>query len=202
MRLTLNVHKASGIRAADFDFSRNPKQEGKSGSSDPFVRAFFERHEILTKQDSSVKEKTLEPTWEESLLIRVPSGRGYGSTIDESDESPLPTLVVRVYDKDVVGYDDFLGEVKIPPSVWAVERSEARSTYKLGVREDEDGRVDSNPAQAITGDIELSFETTQISIEDRGWIPVEYLGADRTFPLACFVSTFSCSGQSLTHPVD
>jgi hypothetical protein len=132
---------------------------------------------MLTKEDSTVKANTLDPTWNEALSIGVPTGRSYASTID--CDGQLPTLIVRVYDHDIVG-SDFLGEVRIPPAEWAVVTSKV-SSYKLGLRVDEDGHEDSKFSHEITGDLELSFETRQVSMEDRGWVPAEYLGTHQ-FP--------------------
>ena len=167
------MHKATGLRSADWN-----------GSSDPFVRAFFEGHEILTQEDSTVKSETLDPNWNEALSMRVPTGRSYASTTDGGGS--LPTLVVRVYDHDLVGRNDFLGELRIPPAEWAVVRSEA-SSHKLGLRVDEDGHEDSKFSHQITGDLELSFETRQVNIEDRGWVPAEYLGTRAPVSIPSYV---------------
>ena len=62
-------------------------------------QAFFEGHEALTKVQTDVKKKTLDPVWDEELVMRTPVGV----------EQP-PALICRVFDDDMMG-KDFLGEV-------------------------------------------------------------------------------------------
>ena len=82
--LSLTVHQASGIRAAD-----------RGGTSDPFVIAWFEGYQSLTKVETSIKKKTLAPTWNETLLLRVPTGRGLGTS------EALPKLILQVFDSSL-----------------------------------------------------------------------------------------------------
>ena len=157
--LSLTVHQASGIRAAD-----------RGGTSDPFVTVWFDGHESLTKAETSIKKKTLAPTWNEILLLHVPSGRANGMT------ESLPTLVVRVFDDDRLG-KDFLGEVRVPPEVWAKEQMGIKKQlFKL------EQRIGASKRQAkieVTGSIVLSFQTSRVSLEvgdsssssSRPWTP-------------------------------
>lgn len=155
--LSLTVHQASGIRAAD-----------RGGTSDPYVTVWLDGHESLTKAETSIRKKTLAPTWNETLLLRVPSGRGLGTT------EPLPMLVVRMFDDDRLG-KDFLGEVQVPPEVWAKEQAgkEKKKLFKL------EQRMDASKRQAkidITGTIVLSFQTSRVRLE------VDGLGSDSARP--------------------
>ena len=79
-KLSLTIESASGISAAD-----------KSGTSDPYVTVNVGS---CTRQ-TSVKFQTLEPVWDELFEFNV-------DTMDE-------TVVLDLYDKDVLSRDDFLG---------------------------------------------------------------------------------------------
>ena len=170
--LSLTVHQASGIRAAD-----------RGGTSDPFVTAWLDGHETLTKAETAIKKKTLAPTWNETLLLRVPSGQGLGTT------HPLPTLMVRMFDDDKLG-KDFLGEVTVPAEVWSNAAGGGGGKKKMFKLEQ---RMDASKRQAkveITGQVVLSFETTRVSLEidamgasaSRPWTPSlgEELNASRS----------------------
>eukprot|EP01044_Picomonas_judraskeda_P007609 COSAG03_NODE_826_length_5714_cov_1.809083_3_plen_760_part_00 len=157
--LSLTVHQASGIRAAD-----------RGGTSDPFVRVWFDGHESLTKAETSIKKKTLAPTWNETLLLHVPTGRANGMA------ESLPTLVVSMFDDDRLG-KDFLGQVRVPPEVWAKEQMGVKKQlFKL------EQRIGATKRQAkieVTGSIVLSFQTSRVSLEvgdfssssSRPWTP-------------------------------
>ncbi len=156
--LSLTVHQANGIRAAD-----------RGGTSDPFVIVWFDGHEALTKAETSIKKKTLAPTWNETLLLQVPRGRGLGTT------EPLPSLVVSVFDDDRLG-KDFLGEARVPPEVWGKESiGGKKQLFKL------EQRMGASKRQAkieITGAIVLSFQTSRVTLEvdglassSRPWTP-------------------------------
>ena len=156
--LGLTVHTASGIRAAD-----------RGGTSDPFVTAYFEDHESVTQQKTAVVKKSLAPTWDETLLLRVPNAHGDGTTM------PLPMLILRMWDDDRLG-KDFLGEVKVPADVWSSGSLKGRKkVYKLEQRVDASKRQQKDE---VSGSVVLSFETTYISLEveggdraDRPWTP-------------------------------
>lgn len=144
--LSLTVHQANGIRAAD-----------RGGTSDPFVIVWFDGHESLTKAETSIKKKTLAPTWNETLLLQVPSGQSLGTT------KPLPTLVVSVFDDDRLG-KDFLGQVRVPPEVWG-KTGEKKQLFKL----EQQTRASKRQAKIeITGAIVLSFQTARVSLEVDG----------------------------------
>ena len=116
--LEVTVVSASGLIAAD-----------ANGKSDPYVvvdfkrltkplthRKSFSTKSIVSKEKSTdslviaqagklpstrVKQKTLEPKWNEMLPLRItPSSKGI--------------LTFTMFDKDVLGSDDFLGYAEIP----------------------------------------------------------------------------------------
>nr|XP_057926493.1 rasGAP-activating-like protein 1 [Doryrhamphus excisus] len=71
-----------------------------SGTSDPFARVIYNNHSAET----SIIKKTRFPHWGETLELHL----------DPQELSEEGTLVVEVWDWDMVGKNDFLGKVEIP----------------------------------------------------------------------------------------
>lgn len=84
--LRVDLLDASNLKAAD-----------RNGKSDPFC-VFELNGEKVFK--SKVLKKTLHPTWNENFEVRVPS-------------RTAADLVVKIYDWDLAGDSDFLGQVKL-----------------------------------------------------------------------------------------
>eukprot|EP01099_Mayorella_cantabrigiensis_P000353 TRINITY_DN1164_c0_g1_i1.p1 TRINITY_DN1164_c0_g1~~TRINITY_DN1164_c0_g1_i1.p1 ORF type:complete len:213 (-),score=54.04 TRINITY_DN1164_c0_g1_i1:36-641(-) len=87
-QLELKLIRANGVIAGDITFS--------GGSSDPYC--FVKVGNIRAK--SKVIQKTLNPTWDQTFTFIVPS-------IDEK-------IYIEVFDEDMVGKDDALGNLEIP----------------------------------------------------------------------------------------
>ncbi|XP_057694325.1 synaptotagmin-like protein 2 isoform X2 [Corythoichthys intestinalis] len=80
----------------------------KRGRSDPYVKSYLVPDKIhLGKKKTSVKKKTLNPTFNEILRYRV--GIDYLRT---------QTLVLSVWHHDTFGRNNFLGEVDMDLSKW------------------------------------------------------------------------------------
>ncbi|KAF7668987.1 hypothetical protein LDENG_00262310 [Lucifuga dentata] len=71
-----------------------------SGTSDPFARFIFNNHSA----DSSIIKKTRFPHWGETLELEL----------DPEELSEEGTVILEVWDWDMVGKNDFLGKVEIP----------------------------------------------------------------------------------------
>ncbi|XP_072244417.1 rasGAP-activating-like protein 1 isoform X1 [Leuresthes tenuis] len=71
-----------------------------SGTSDPFARVIFNNHSAET----TIIKKTRFPHWGETLELEL----------DQKELSEDRTVVVEVWDWDMVGKNDFLGKVEIP----------------------------------------------------------------------------------------
>ena len=92
-RLRLVVRSATGLVAAD-----------SNGSSDPFaVVGVAGAEEKAGSVRTRVIPKTLDPEWNEALILTLPP----------MNREPL---VVQVFDHDLLGANDFLGEVCVPLS--------------------------------------------------------------------------------------
>ena len=87
--MRLNIHKAEKLAAAD-----------KTGTSDPLVKVFWHHKNVYT---TTVKKFTLNPVWNESFDI----------TVDFETSMEYGQIRFEVYDRDLVGKDDFLGRVVI-----------------------------------------------------------------------------------------
>ena len=83
----VHLQRADGLRAAD-----------SNGKSDPYAKVSVGKHKGQTK----VVPKSLDPRWDERLL--------FPGTLAELQAT---TLVIKVRDKDKVGFDDHLGEVRL-----------------------------------------------------------------------------------------
>ncbi|KAM9823372.1 rasGAP-activating-like protein 1 [Syngnathus typhle] len=71
-----------------------------SGTSDPFARVIYSSHSAET----SIIKKTRFPHWGETLEL----------DLDPQELSEEGTVIVEVWDWDMVGKNDFLGKVEIP----------------------------------------------------------------------------------------
>ena len=91
-QLRANIYQARGLLAAD-----------DNGLSDPYCVVAFGSATKKTR----VINCTLNPTWYETLTLNVEL------PADAADIALSPDINVMVYDKDVVGRDDFLGRVTI-----------------------------------------------------------------------------------------
>ena len=90
--LTVKVIEATGLVAAD-----------RGGYSDPYALVSFEQQRKQTK----VIKKTLNPTWNETFEFEI--------------SDPAATLLVEIYDHDLIGSHDFLGSVHISVALLVVE---------------------------------------------------------------------------------
>ncbi|KAG8087292.1 hypothetical protein GUJ93_ZPchr0010g9308 [Zizania palustris] len=86
MRLNVRVIEARNLRAMD-----------SNGFSDPYVKLQLGKQRFKTK----VVKKNLNPTWDQEFSFSI-SG------------DALDVLKLYVYDEDMIGTDDFLGQVKVP----------------------------------------------------------------------------------------
>uniref|UniRef100_A0A0D9X985 C2 and GRAM domain-containing protein n=1 Tax=Leersia perrieri TaxID=77586 RepID=A0A0D9X985_9ORYZ len=100
MRLNVRVIEARNLRAMD-----------SNGFSDPYVKLQLGKQRFKTK----VVKKNLNPTWDQEFSFSV------GDVQD--------VLKLYVYDEDIIGIDDFLGQVKVP-----LEDVLAADNYSLGMR--------------------------------------------------------------------
>merc|ERR1719162_2641701 len=89
--LEVHVQCADGLRAAD-----------SNGKSDPYAKVSVGKKDVHKRQ-TKVVPKSLDPRWDERLL--------FPGTLAELQAT---TLVIKVRDKDRVGFDDHLGEVHVP----------------------------------------------------------------------------------------
>ena len=87
--LEVHVQCADGLRAAD-----------SNGKSDPYAKVSVGTKDVHKRQ-TKVVPKSLDPRWDERLLF--PGALA---------ELQATTLVIKVRDKDKVGFDDHLGEVQ------------------------------------------------------------------------------------------
>nr|XP_057935822.1 synaptotagmin-like protein 2 [Doryrhamphus excisus]XP_057935823.1 synaptotagmin-like protein 2 [Doryrhamphus excisus]XP_057935824.1 synaptotagmin-like protein 2 [Doryrhamphus excisus]XP_057935825.1 synaptotagmin-like protein 2 [Doryrhamphus excisus] len=90
--------------------SVNPKR----GHSDPYVKSYLMPDKVrLGKRKTSVKKKTLHPTFNEILRYRV-----------NMDYLRTQTLVLSVWHNDTFGRNSFLGEVDVDLSKWNVDHTQ------------------------------------------------------------------------------
>ena len=88
-RVTVHVHDAAGIAAGDLNGLSDPYLEVRLGCATMHTRVVF---------------KTLSPKWDEKLTFRTSSW-----AVDTNAQ-----LLLRLFDRDLVGTDDYLGEASIP----------------------------------------------------------------------------------------
>lgn len=94
-QLRVTLHRAAGLLVMD------RKLIGK-GSSDPFVKVQCDGAEAK----SEVKLKTLAPEWDAETLALTVVGQG-------GEQGEGRQVVLRVYDYDKIGGNDFMGQVKL-----------------------------------------------------------------------------------------
>lgn len=102
--LKINIARAEHIMAAD----------AMTGTSDPYLRVFWEHKEV---HKTKVKKLTLNPKWDEDIVCKLPAGADLAQT----------QLRLDMYDRDLVGKDDFLGRCTLFASDM-IERV-GKSTY-------------------------------------------------------------------------
>uniref|UniRef100_K7FCC2 RAS protein activator like 1 n=1 Tax=Pelodiscus sinensis TaxID=13735 RepID=K7FCC2_PELSI len=89
-----------------------------SGTSDPFVRVSYDGHTLET----AIIKKTRFPHWDEVLEFDLEEG--------VPGKEPKGSLVsVEVWDWDMVGKNDFLGQIEF--SLAALQRSPAKGWFRL-----------------------------------------------------------------------
>jgi len=95
-KLRIGIKNATGLRAADW------AMRGK-GASDPYVRVFLNGKDI---GKTKVLKKTLEPVWNAFVDVDIQNTEELGASNWNTSE-----LIVKIYDYDVVGSDDLLGQI-------------------------------------------------------------------------------------------
>jgi len=105
LKIQATILKGSGLVAKDRNLF------GKKTSSDPYVQACVvgggskRRGHQRVFGKTSAKSKNLEPVWNETIK----------GTIPDWDTNTEPTvLLLRIFDQDIVGDDDSMGDVRIP----------------------------------------------------------------------------------------
>lgn len=125
-----SIHNMGDLRVDLLDAS-NLKAADRNGKSDPFC--VFELNDEKVFKSKTLK-KTLHPEWNESFETKVPSRTG-------------ADFVVKVYDWDLAGDADFLGQAKL--DLASLEpMSLATKTFKLTGKKGEVGEY---------GEIKLRF---------------------------------------------
>ncbi|KAJ8601194.1 hypothetical protein CTAYLR_003229 [Chrysophaeum taylorii] len=94
-QLTIDIIKAEGLRAAD-----------SSGTSDPYVQVRWAGPNARKVARCSAEKRTLSPKWFFMLPLSVPLAQ---------PDSMFASLVLEVWDYDLVGSHDFLGLCVIDP---------------------------------------------------------------------------------------
>ena len=89
--ITLTLHSARGLLAADVDFF------GRGGSSDPYVN-FELAGEVV---QSTTKQKNLNPEWEEEFT--------FTKTIKDLESDEDKHMNIEIFDADLLGDDDLIG---------------------------------------------------------------------------------------------
>ena len=93
----VDIHSARGLIPADQVSGTDPH----TWTSDPYIEVrLLPKHTGGAKGTTGVRVATLSPTWHESLVLPVVHG--------------AHSVLIRVFDKDVMASDDFLGEAVIP----------------------------------------------------------------------------------------
>ena len=95
-KLHLSIKSACGLRAADWAL-------GGGGKSDPYVQIFLNEQKI---GKTCVLKKTLDPVWNDTICVTIENIQVLGAASWETS-----MLAFRVYDYDMIGDDDLLGEV-------------------------------------------------------------------------------------------
>ena len=105
VKLRLGIHFAENLVAAD-----------AHGTSDPLVKVYWHHKLVYT---TSVKKLTINPKWEESVDL----------AIDWDTKLQYAQLRCEIYDRDLIGKDDFLGRVMV--RMYEVITRYGNSTYIL-----------------------------------------------------------------------
>jgi hypothetical protein len=101
--LAVGVKRATGIRAADWAM-------GGRGKSDPFATVLLNGRQV---GKTKTLKKTLDPEWDEVFQVELKDASElYGGGANAATSWAESELVVRVFDYDLVGDNDFLGEVR------------------------------------------------------------------------------------------
>ena len=94
LQLDLTIVRACDLPAADFGFGLLGKKD--AGTSDPFVKVQVAKHKFQTKKI----KKNLNPIWDEQCEMK--------------DLVRTDKMLLTVWDYDLVGKNDLLGQVEIP----------------------------------------------------------------------------------------
>uniref|UniRef100_A0A3Q2C783 Synaptotagmin-like protein 2 n=1 Tax=Cyprinodon variegatus TaxID=28743 RepID=A0A3Q2C783_CYPVA len=94
--------------------------ETKKNLSDPYVKCYLAPDKTrLGKKKTTVKKRTLNPTYNEVLKFKIPL-----------EELKKQTLIVSVWHNDLFGRNSFLGDVDLNLSEWDFKNAEINE-YKL-----------------------------------------------------------------------
>ncbi|XP_076803747.1 otoferlin-like isoform X4 [Clavelina lepadiformis] len=108
MYLTYKDRQQFELRAHMYQ-ARNLLAADESGLSDPFAKVIFSIHTDTTQ----LIEETLNPTWDQTLII--PNLTLFGRAEELRDDPPI--IIIEVFDKDVVGKDEYIGRTIAKPTV-------------------------------------------------------------------------------------
>ena len=106
MSLSLNYAAPPENRPGDIglkvfiDRAENIAGADAMGTSDPYIKVFWEHKEQHT---TKVKKLTTNPKWREDVVCKLPAGTDLTKT----------QLRLDMYDRDLIGKDDFLGRVTL-----------------------------------------------------------------------------------------
>ena len=141
MRLNVRVIAARNLRAMDFN-----------GFSDPYVKLQVGKQRFKTK----VVKMNLNPEWDQEFSFVVADVR--------------EVLKFDVYDEDLIGIDDFLGQVKVPlEDLLAAENlSLGQRWYQLLPKSKSDKAVDCG--NFLTSPVLLSWKFTSCLLSFSMWI--------------------------------
>lgn len=157
MRLTVRVIAARNLRAMDFN-----------GFSDPYVKLQVGKQRCKTK----VVKMNLNPEWDQEFSFVVMDVR--------------EVLKFDVYDEDLIGIDDFLGQVRVPLEdlLAAEDLSLGQRWYQLLPKSKSDKAVDCGEI-CVT----ISLETAGAT---RSWSDAtELTGIEKQYSLSSSQSTAS-----------
>ncbi|KAL6075281.1 Cytosolic phospholipase A2 delta [Balamuthia mandrillaris] len=140
----VHVIKADDVRPAD-----------SNGKSDPYVVVSWVGSNSDTHKKTKVKKKTLNPVWDEKLMLRL--------------HAEYTVLNVSVFDRDLIGRDDFLGQVELPVMLM-IDNAQTGSTITLPLvpRENMSDKI----KERVTGEITLGFELHSSLLVEAGLFEV------------------------------
>jgi hypothetical protein len=172
--LHVTVHRAENLKVADSPSAKDGTG-GATGSSDPFVKlALRDQVGPVDKAQTPFVVATLNPVWQ--------TGNSFQLHVREDSA----VLFCHVYDDDP-GFDDYLGEVKIPVKQLMDSGELAnipgkQQSFELKTCTDSDARMwRERRAQGITGSLWLSFIFQPAGMRQKhplGWIEVTVLQCD------------------------